>query len=301
MGSFNIICSISNTVISDGDRASIQILVPGGSENFNSHKNIIVSESGTQEFFSPFGFPINGRYDSYGRLRHIENDINVEMLEKFFNINIYELLNLIHSSSRTYDEEVKNTDIIDNLFISFFRTEVIDYIDNGSLDINIDNPEEYTRGAYIKSILDGIDDYNITNISERISYIESMAEADITEEISKEFFDLIRKQTTRKKTYIQSLWQYNMFELLPIDLIFKDYIIKQYNLISTMTNELKVLLRPSLYGLQEGDDLYRYKFNKEINNLIINDLESESEWLDGEEKSIIKTHNRSVKLDKLYS
>jgi hypothetical protein len=92
-----------------------------------------------------------------------------------------------------------------------------------------------------------------------------------------------------------------MFELLPIDLIFKDYIIKQYNLISTMTNELKVLLRPSLYGSQEGDDLYRYKFNKEINNLIINDLESESEWLDGEEKSIIKTHNRSVKLDKLYS
>jgi hypothetical protein len=59
-------------------KTSIQLLVPN-TKSLKEHKSMIVSNDGSQEFYSPFGFPIHGRYYDYGYLEDIVEDNNTKM------------------------------------------------------------------------------------------------------------------------------------------------------------------------------------------------------------------------------
>lgn len=45
--------------------------------------------------FTPIALPIFGKYNDYGTIEDIERDLNVEMIEKFFNMKIDELIRLV--------------------------------------------------------------------------------------------------------------------------------------------------------------------------------------------------------------
>lgn len=57
--------------------------------------------------FTPIALPIFGKYNDYGTITDIERDLNVEVVEKFFNMNIDDLIRLID------DEVVANRYVSD--------------------------------------------------------------------------------------------------------------------------------------------------------------------------------------------
>lgn len=141
MGSFYSTCSITHMTLKN-QKTSIQLLVPSYCTDLNAHKGMIVSNEGSQAFFSVFGFPINGKYDDYGHIREIERDKNVEMLEDFFNLRIETLLDNIGDDRwLRYGEErndnywkiktkdggpIKNKEIYLSLAKTYFRTEIME-------------------------------------------------------------------------------------------------------------------------------------------------------------------------------
>lgn len=158
MGSFYATCSITDLSITDGDPTYIQLLVPSwrsssqyALDNEDSgcgEKGLRVSNDGALCEFSPFGFPIEGEYADYGDIDSIVRDKNVEMLEKFFNLKIEEIiacaqddrwLKYGHPSSKDYkedgvgdwsigDNKMQNLEILKELTVTYFRKEHFDYL-----------------------------------------------------------------------------------------------------------------------------------------------------------------------------
>ena len=110
MGSFYATCSASNISICNGDEMYVQLLVPTWRDHFHNgyciepyksnngpnayEHGLRVSNDGSQAEFSPFGFPLFGTYDDYGNIKlNDKNHPNVKMLEEFFNLNIYQIIN----------------------------------------------------------------------------------------------------------------------------------------------------------------------------------------------------------------
>lgn len=313
MGSFNVTCSLSDTVIQEGQRTSVQILVPGYSGDFKSYRNLIVGD-GCQAFFAPFAFPINGIYADYGRINNIKKDINVKMLEDFFSLDIETIIDSTRDDlndefnklSINLDKykEVTNRHILQNISIAFFRTEVLEHINSSVNDLDFNNATPYSKESHIEDILENIKTKHECEKEQKL--LDNISDDGWNDDYEKRQTDNRIKSfrcMSIERRYINSRFEFDMFDKLPITPDFNDCIVKQYNLMSIMNNELKIILRPSVYGSQEQNWLYKYKFNKAVNNIIIKDLEEDLDHSydeDNEIPSLIKAHKRGNKLDKLF-
>jgi hypothetical protein len=300
MGSFYSTCSVSNMTLVN-QKTSILLLSPGYTTEIGT-TGMIVSNDGAQEFYSPFGFPIHGEYYDYGYINNIQRDRNVEMLEDFFGISIDDIIKNI-GDDRDIPENIKNKEIFENLSMTYFRTEVLEYLQLGWDDINISNPGEYTMGGRISKLL--------KSLSKKIYYddtrlLELSSKKDKTDSEREELYelmDLVNGSAIRENSYITSLSKLNMFKLLNITLDFKDDILKQYMFLTNLGFSLNKILLPSVYGSQDTNWLELYKFNNFVSELLIKDLKDY--YCDEEEydeiNSIITSHERDKKINEILN
>lgn len=309
MGSFYLTCSISNMTLNH-QKTSVQLLVPKyntkqySSLNFEEHMNIICSNDGAQAFFSPFGFPIHGVYDDYGHIHSIVRDKNVEQLEEFFGVSIE---NIIENISRVKEGEVKdlkNEEIYLSLGMTFFRTEVLEFIQRDWEKTNLVNPKKYSSDEYLKSFLDKVKAVPDTNlIAELIR--KKQAGIELTEEEQDIFFDSFGTDFVWEKCYIKCSRQSNFLKLFPIDFVAQqDDIVKQWSWLSRLSYGLDRILIPSVYGGQETNFLETYELNEFVNDLLIEDIKYYYDDCGGDDTDeranrILKTHNRNKALNKL--
>jgi hypothetical protein len=294
MGSFYSTCSVSSMTLSN-QKTSIQLLSPGYSTDFKEHMNMMVSNDGAQAFFSPFGFPIHGEYDDYGHITNIKRDKNVEMLEEFFGVTIYEILQNI-GDDRSIPENIKNEEIYRSLGMTYYRTEVLEYLQKGWNEINIVNPEKYSMGSRMVKLFTALDK---KPTKDNPRFQELISKAGKSEDESEELYemmDLMSGSTIRENSYIASLAKTNMFKILPITIDFKEDILKQYQYLITLGYELSRLLIPSVYGSQDTNWTAQYRLNDFVNDLLVEDMKSciddddDDEDYYSDEREIIKDH-----------
>lgn len=295
MGSFYSTCSVSNMTLSN-QKTSVQLLSPGYSTDFKGHMNMIVSNDGAQAFFSPFGFPIHGRYDDYGYIINIKRDKNVEMLEEFFGVDIDEILQNI-GDDRSIPKNIKNEEIFRSLGMTYYRTEVLEYLQKGWDEINIVNPEQYSMGSRMVKLFNALDK---KPTKDNPRFQELISKAGKSEDESEELYemmDLMSGSTIRENSYIASLAKTNMFKILPITIDFKEDILKQYQYLITLGYELSRLLIPSVYGSQDTNWTAQYRLNDFVNDLLVEDMKEyiedvydDDEDYYSDEREIIKDH-----------
>lgn len=266
MGSFYSSCSISHMRLYN-QKTSVQLLAPNNTD-IQEYKSMIVG-SGCQSLYSPFGFPINGVYDDYGHLSDIVEDRNTKMLEEFFNISIYDIINFI---GRVVPDKIKNVDIYNSLSMTYFRTEVLEYLQDGWTDPSV----EFNISKYLKQL----DRDSIT--SELKGKYQNLSDEQI---------DLLVSICSKSNCgYLTSM------STLPINLSFKDDILKQFKFINKF-NKLGRRLIPSDYGSQDVNFIETFKLNEFVNSLIVEDIKDYYDDDDSvEAKSIIVGYDRNNKL-----
>lgn len=296
MGSFYSSCSVSHMRLTN-QKTSVQLLVPGYGTDLQSHKGMIVSNEGAQAFYSPFGFPIHGRYYDYGYLEDIVEDNNTKMLEEYFNMSIDDIIRYI-GRERDVPKDAKNVDFYNQLSMTYIRTEVLEHLQDGWQDIDLVNPKQYT-GSEMLSKFFNFYFRDKSNEQKRLEYLESLE--NFTDEEKLEYTNLIRYGYDQPRNYITISKNKNMFNLLPIDISFKDDILKQYQFLINFGWGLGRTLMPSDYGTQEDNFLQLYKLNDLVNDLLIEDMkysyyeDEESEEID----SVIRSHQRNKNLKEL--
>ena len=308
MGSFYLTCSISHMTLNH-QKTSVQLLVPKyntkqySSLSFKEHMNIICSNEGAQAFFSPFGFPIHGVYDDYGRIHNIKRDKNVEQLEEFFGIGIDDIIAGIGRSKEGETLGLQNEEIYLSLGMTFFRTEVLQFLESGWEKTNLVNPQKYSGGEYLKDFLDKVKAVPDRTLIEDI--IKKKQEGiKLTEEEQDFFVDSFGTDFIWEKCYIKCSRQSNFLKKLPIDFVAQqDDIVKQWKWLSKLSWGLDRLLLPSVYGGQEVNFVDTYELNEFVNDLLIEDIKYYSQdWGDEADKRadrILKTHNRNKALNQL--
>jgi len=298
MGSFYSTCSVSNMTLSS-QNTSILILAPSYDTTFKEHLNMIVSNDGAQAFFSPFGFPIHGTYDDYGYIENIKRDKNVEMLEEYFGVDIDSILKNI-GRERDTPKDIKHKEFYQTLGMTYFRTEVLEYLEKGWDKYNLDNPEEYSSDGRLKKILSSVENVKGMSPEKLAELVKKRVDDTITDDERDLYFDYIMSSNRRENTYIRSLVKGNMFLELPITIDFKDEILKQYTMLMALY-DLKKNLIPSNYGSQEDNWIELYKFNDFVSDILAEDIKfSYERW--GQEmpdsaKEVINLH-KAVKRDR---
>jgi hypothetical protein len=295
MGSFYSTCSISDLSIIDSDSTYIQLIVPTWVKNPHSidgeqigcgEKGLRVSNEGPLCEFSPFGFPIEGKYADYGNIDNIVPSRNIEMLEEFFGIPIVDIIscatddrwyrygylepNKQNNSWIIADNKMKNVEILKQLTVTYFRKEHYDFLSEKLLDINYKD-ERKKHINKINNILNELDKVRPKNSKHRKEFTLS----DITDEIREKYmvirgsysnseFDMliIQMENYKKEIWWKGEWNYNlyipslnkmnMFKLLPIGSKDFEEVKKQYIFTRNMGDLYKVI-RPSYYGSQSDN------------------------------------------------
>lgn len=296
MGSFYSTCSITNMTLSQ-QKTSILLLVPGYSTDYKEHMGMIVSNDGSQCFFSPFGFPIHGIYDDYGYIHSIKRDKNVEMLEDYFGIDIDSIIQNV--GSRDTPDGIKNEETFNMLGMTYFRTEVLEYVESGWDKINYDKPEKYSSGERLSKLFRQIEKSDGKISNDKLELLKSKRkDGSISDDEFDELLDMMSNfssYTIKSNTYIASLSNLNMFVELPITIDFKEEILKQYQFLMTLGYELSRVLRPSQYGSQQTNWTAQYKLNDFVNDILVEDMKKDIEYDDDpkyyqEEREIVKDH-----------
>ena len=297
MGSFYSSCSVSGMTLSH-QKTSILLLTPNA-ESYSEHLNMIISNDGCQAFFSPFGFPIHGTYEDYGYIRNIKRDKNVEMLEEYFGIDIE---SIIENIGRDIPKNIKHSEFYQTLGMTYFRTEVLEYLESGWNKYDLDNPKEYSPDEFIKKILKSVDKTSQISDDEYLRLLDKKLDKTITDDEKNLMMDYIRSLAKTERTYVAS-YKGNMFKNLPINIDFKEYILKQYTMISKLGFELRRSLRPSDYGSQDNNWSVLYKFNDFVNDLLIEDIRGwyDGDGIDGEEQEILRLHQAVIRNRKINS
>jgi len=106
MGRSSVACSISNLSIEYGDEVYLLPLTPGFNKLREGH--FLEPQSSLiypTYHFTPFSLPILGYYDDYGRIDSIREDDNTEILEKFFETSINNIVRLLTNQRKiSYSE-----------------------------------------------------------------------------------------------------------------------------------------------------------------------------------------------------
>jgi hypothetical protein len=275
-------------------KTSVLLLIPGWGTDIHDHRGMIVSNEGSQAFYSPFAFPIHGKYHDYGHLEDIKEDDNTKMLEEFFNIDISEIVKYIGRPNDVPDK-IKNVELYNSLSMTYFRTEVLEYLERGWNEIDLDSTNQYSEGYRMNKFFISLFDKD-PNLKRRDELLNSVGE--LTESERGELRDLLRLSVKfdlmdNSTSYIRLGKNKNMFNILPIDDKFKDHILKQYRFITTLGFELRRTLMPSDYGSQEANFTSLYELNDFVNDLLIEDIKYYNDFDDAECDSLIKRHQRN--------
>lgn len=299
MGSFYSTCSVSGMTLSH-QKTSILLLTPNA--ELSEHLNMIVSNDGCQAFFSPFGFPIHGIYDDYGYITNIKRDKNVEMLEEYFGVDIQSIIRGI-GFRRDTPKDIKNINIYEKLGMTYFRTELLEYLERGWDQYNLENPENYSKEEFAQKLVKILDKSNQISDEEFDKLVIKKLNGDITDEEREIMYNHIQSYAKSEKTYINSYSLYSMFKTLPLNMDFKEHVLKQYTMISNLGFELRRTLMPSDYGSQENNWSYLYKFNDFVNDLLVEDIKGwyDGDGIDGEEAEILRMHQAVVRNRKINS
>ena len=306
MGSFFMTCSISHMTLNN-QKTSIQLLVPGYSTDYSEHMSGICSNEGAQAFFSPFGFPIHGRYDDYGHLKDIQRDKNVELLEEFFGITINQIIENV-GDGRSVPKETKNEELFRKLGMTYIRTEVLEFMERGYSDVNLINPRSYSGENYLKEF---IDNAKTALKPERIKeLLDKIRKKTATEEEEEEYFNKSSDYEIYSKSYVKS--STNFFRLLSIDYDAQlDDIKKQWTWIRRLGYDMNRILVPSDYGSQSENFAEIYELNEFVNDLLVEDIKDTYSEIEDELdefinknkadsiRRILKTHNRNKALNQL--
>lgn len=114
MGSFSYTCHLSGLPITSGTPCVILPMLPkthwgydcAQSKLINYGKGSLVSNDGANLYFEEMCFPIFGTYNDYGGIEDIEQDDNTKFLEKFFELPIETIAEVLCDGRR--DEWQKN-------------------------------------------------------------------------------------------------------------------------------------------------------------------------------------------------
>ena len=299
MGSFYSSCSISGMTLSH-QKTSILLLTPNA-ESFSEHLNMIVSNDGCQAFFSPFGFTIHGIYDDYGYITNIKRDKNVEMLEEYFGVDIESILQGIGREGDAH-KDIKHKEFYNTLGMTYFRTEVLEYLEKGWDKYDIENPKKYSSDEFVQKLIKGLEKPIKITDEEYAKLMRKKLDKTITDEEREIMMDFILNSTRTERNYIAS-YKGNMFKTLPLNMDFKEHVLKQYTMISKLGFELRRTLMPSDYGSQENNWSYLYKFNDFVNDLLVEDIKGwyDGDGTEGEEAEILRMHQAVVRNRKINS
>ena len=296
MGSFYSSCSISHMTLSN-QKTSVLLLIPGWGTDIHDHRGMIVSNEGSQAFYSPFGFPIHGEYYDYGYLENIKEDSNTKMLEQFFNMDISEIIQHIGRPD-DIPENIKNKELYNSLSMTYFRTEVLEYLERGWDKIDLDSTDQYSQGYRMNKFLNTLINQD-PNIKRRD---ELFNKEELTDSEEKELRDILRLSMKFdlmdiSLNYIRLSKNKNMFNILPIDDKFKEHILRQVTFLTTLGYDLRRTLLPSDYGSQDTNFSAIYELNEFVNDLLFEDMKNDSEYDEySEYESIIKRHQRNKNL-----
>lgn len=298
MGSFFTTCSVTNMVLNN-QKTSVQLLVPHSYGNYDEHRGMVVSNEGTQAFFSPFGFPIHGRYYDYGRITDYVRDENIERIEKYFNLSIetimestgdarwHEYGELENNSSwklKTLDGgKILHPELLLKLGMTYIRTEILEHLQGGFEKLTDGSESEpYSLDHYFKrGIVELTKSHGMTNRPKSVEDIEKsikrLDKLDLPAKDREGFIEVLLSQLGTSKILSQSYIRstVNFISELKIDPISDlSDMAKQFKFISNM-NTLKKLLVPSNYGSQETNFSEIYKLNELTQNLLISDMMSD--------------------------
>lgn len=296
MGSFYSSCSISHMTLSN-QKTSVLLLIPGWGTDIHDHRGMIVSNEGSQAFYSPFGFPIHGEYYDYGYLENIKEDSNTKMLEEFFNMDISEIIQHIGRPD-DLPENIKNKELYNSLSMTYFRTEVLEYLERDWDKIDLDSTDQYSQGYRMNKFLNTLINQD-PNIKRRD---ELFNKEELTDSEEKELRDILRLSMKfdlmdSSLNYIRLSKNKNMFNILPIDDKFKEHILRQVTFLTTLGYDLRRTLLPSDYGSQDTNFSAIYELNEFVNDLLFEDMKNDSEYDEyNEYESIIKRHQRNKNL-----
>jgi hypothetical protein len=280
-------------------KTSILLLTPNA--ELSEHLDMIVCNDGCQAFFSPFAFPIHGVYDDYGYITDIKRDKNVEMLEEYFGVDIDSILRGI-GRKRDTPKDIKNIDIYEKLGMTYFRTEVLEYLEKGWDQYNLKNPEQYSDDESAQKLVKVLDKSNQISDEEFDKLLIKKLNGDITDEEREIMYNYIQSHAKTERTYISS-YKVNTFKNLPLNIDFKEYVLKQYTMITRLGFELRRTLMPSEYGGQDNNWAYLYKFNDFVNDLLVEDIKGwyDGDGTNGEEEEILRMHQAVVRNRKINS
>lgn len=291
-------------------KTSILLLAPSYSTDFSEHLGMIVSNEGSQAFFSPFGFPIHGFYDDYGHIDGIDrNSRSVRLLEDYFGVDIEEILNNI-GDDRDIPENIKHIDVFKKLAKTYFRTEVLEHLESGWEKTNLTNPSKYSWDGRLKGLLEQMEKNEKSDIAELKAKPMDTLTTDERKRLIYHEIDSI-DPVIERMTYLSNHASVNMFKELKITTEFKEEILKQARFLSNIGyGGIRKLLMPSLYGSQEDTWKQTYLFNSFVNDLLVDDMKEKIEdskrWGDDDdylksEKSIVQDHQSLVRDRKINS
>lgn len=306
MGSFYLTCSISHMTLTN-QKTSVQLLIPKmdykGNTELKEYKNLICTNDGAQAFFSPFGFPIKGEYYDYGYIDEIQRDKNVEQLEEFFGGSIDDIIKHI---GRTRDwTPPKNEQIYEQLHMTFFRTEVLEFLERGWDTIDLINPVKYTYDSYLKKFIHNAK--KAPTLDQKVQVIEKRGRGEqLTEDEIEIMFYSEYSTFGSAECYIKATMNSNFLRLLGVDFdVQLNDILKHATFLKRFGFGLDRILLPSVYGSQETNFTETYLLNDFVNDLLIHDMENEYDDYDEEgnetsvKQRIIKSHSRNKAIREL--
>ncbi len=91
MGSWSVYCEMSNITITSGTEC---VLIP-----------LMVNDRGETNKWAPATLPIFGKYDDYGGIEDIEENLNTKQIEKHYGVSIEEFCTFLIDGKHTYDRE----------------------------------------------------------------------------------------------------------------------------------------------------------------------------------------------------
>jgi len=166
MGSFNVTCGLTNTSIEVGEKVYFIPLIrrEGGDLQDDT---MVISNDMSSVYYEPFAFAIEGTYADCGIIDSIVKDKNTMAIEKYFDIEIGDLLSLIEDDYDGMAGMWLNKEIVDIVFSKFNKKgdimgrydELVDFIENypesgwksmSPLTMFLNFPSATSRGLFEK-------------------------------------------------------------------------------------------------------------------------------------------------------
>jgi hypothetical protein len=194
--------------------------------------------------------------------------------------------------------DMKNREMYISLGMTFFRTEVLEFLERGWENTNLTKPDKWSSEEYLKSFLD-----KVKNTPSDALRAELILKRSKGVELTEDELDIIfsNPYTTYERCYIKCNSESNFLKIMPIDFVAQqDEIVKQWTWLTRLSYKLDRVLIPSVSGGQETNFTETYELNDFVNDLLIEDIKDYcDDWgEDADERAerIIKTHNRNKTL-----